>query len=379
MLNVTHSCPLACRYCFVEQEPCHMTYQTARDATDFIIKNAEESGEVPAINFFGGEPMVMWDSIIVPLTDWIRQEYGKPFNLSITTNGVLLDSERIKFMSNNGFGMLLSIDGAKETQDYNRPFHDGRGSFSILEPIIPKILEVFPNTTFRSTIIPATCHHMFENILFAEQNGFNNFFIIPNVFEKWNKEQKNILQNQLRLFSDYFIKQCREGKKTIKFSPLFDRFKEILQINNAITNKLYRTGRSCTACGKCGLGANRFASIHPNGDLYGCQEMTSNEGPTSPFYIGNIYSGVNDNRRLALMNMYDSSKIVGENCVTCKFNRICDGDCIANNYLINHDVNRNLEMMCYWKQILLNEAIYISQILGTEENETFFKIWRENT
>lgn len=49
-----------------------MTYDTALDAAKFLIANAEEVNQTPSINFFGGEPMLMWDSIIVPLTNWIR-------------------------------------------------------------------------------------------------------------------------------------------------------------------------------------------------------------------------------------------------------------------------------------------------------------------
>ena len=33
---------------------------------------------------------------------------------------------------------------------------------------------------------------------------------------------------------------------------------------------------------------SRFASIHPNGDIYACQELTSNDGQNSIFWIGNI-------------------------------------------------------------------------------------------
>lgn len=88
-LNVMNACNLACRYCFVEQHPNFMSYETARETADFLIRNAEESGDVPSINFFGGEPTLCWDSIIVPLSRYIREEYGKPFRMSMTSNCTL--------------------------------------------------------------------------------------------------------------------------------------------------------------------------------------------------------------------------------------------------------------------------------------------------
>ena len=39
------------------------------DAADFLIRNAEGKQENPSINFFSGEPLLCWDSIIVPLTN----------------------------------------------------------------------------------------------------------------------------------------------------------------------------------------------------------------------------------------------------------------------------------------------------------------------
>ena len=32
-------------------------------------------------------------------------------------------------MKENNIGLLFSIDGDKETQDFNRPFHSGKGRF----------------------------------------------------------------------------------------------------------------------------------------------------------------------------------------------------------------------------------------------------------
>lgn len=125
-LNVTDACNLACRYCFVEQHPHYMTYEIAEKAVYFILENLKKKNkkfgtdEKAYITYFGGEPTLMWDEIIVPLTIWIRKN-NFPINLSITTNGTLLNKERIDFLKNNNVPILLSIDGAEETQNYNRP------------------------------------------------------------------------------------------------------------------------------------------------------------------------------------------------------------------------------------------------------------------
>ena len=118
-LNVTDACNLACRYCFVEQHPHYMTLDVAKQAVHFILNNLEKKNkkfnknERASITYFGGEPMLMWDEIIVPLTNYIR-ENNYPINLSITTNGTLLNEEKIIYLKNKEIFPLLSIDGNKK-------------------------------------------------------------------------------------------------------------------------------------------------------------------------------------------------------------------------------------------------------------------------
>lgn len=376
MLIVTHSCNLACRYCFVHQEPSRMTFETAKAAADFLIINSEGTNEVPEINFFGGEPLLMWDSVIKPLTLYLREERKVPFNLSMTSNCTLITDERLAFMEKYNIGLLFSLDGAKETQDYNRPFHGGAGSFDALAPIIPKVLARYPGQTLRMTLIPATCHHMFENITWGEKQGYTNFFVIPNVFETWDAASRKTLSAELRKYGDYCISKYRADERPISFSSFNDALADIKRINSAEEKGDYRSLPKCRADGKCGLGANKFASIHPNGNIYGCQEMTSNEGEESLFYIGNLRTGVSEERRLKLMSVFSSHAVTGFDCGGCEFARICDGGCVANNYLSTGKLHEMPELFCVWKRIVITEAIRVMQVLGGEKNEAFKQLWQ---
>ena len=59
-LNLTDACNLACRYCFVEQQPHFMTLDVAKDAVKFLVNNfnqlKHEENDVMVITYFGGEP-----------------------------------------------------------------------------------------------------------------------------------------------------------------------------------------------------------------------------------------------------------------------------------------------------------------------------------
>lgn len=375
MLVLTHKCNLRCRYCFVSKKPQTMSYQTALDAANFLIANAEHSGATPNINFFGGEPMLEWETIIVPLTRYVREKYGKPFEIGITTNGTLLSQDRIDFMKANQFSFLLSCDGGPNTQNYNRPKANGEGSFEDVQKWLPSILAWRPGTTFRMTAIPATCQNLMSDILFAEQAGFTNFFVMPNEFEEWPEDARAKMGTQIQAYCDYYIESYRQGKKPIVFLPMERCFKEILLINQAEQKGTFRTLTKCQACGKCGLGASRFAAIHPDGSIYACQELTSNDEKCQVFRIGDIYAGVDDAKRKRLMDWYDGEKTTGDHCEQCLYNRVCDGDCVANNYLITGSINTIPAVTCWWRRLLLDSAVRVMSVLGDEENELFQETW----
>ena len=99
-----------------------MTYDIAKKSVDFIISNYQKKQELfpheehpkPNLTFFGGEPTLLWDEIIVPLTQYIKTSQ-LPISLNMTTNGSLLNKERISFLKDNNIHLLLSMDGDEYT------------------------------------------------------------------------------------------------------------------------------------------------------------------------------------------------------------------------------------------------------------------------
>jgi radical SAM protein with 4Fe4S-binding SPASM domain len=77
---------------------------------------------------------------------------------------------------------------------------------------------------------------------------------------------------------------------------------------------------------RCGLGTTN-ASIGPNGDIYSCQEQTSQDSIDNPFYIGNIYDGIDTEKHSALLAEFRNIRpIICENenyCENCRLRKIC--------------------------------------------------------
>ena len=378
MLNLTDNCNLACRYCFVQQKPNYMTLQVAKDAVDYIVNNykirTEKYGfkERKSIYFFGGEPTLMFDSIIIPLIDYIETTYDiNEFDFGITTNGTLLNKERIDFLKKYNIFPLLSIDGNAETQNYNRPYKNGIGnSFDAVIKNIPYLLKNFPDVCFRSTVYKDTVKNLYDNFLFAESLGFKNYACIPDTRSvTWNNEDLQVFYGQLEKIIYHQIEYFLKGERPkMNFSELYDAFK------NVILSELYedREKELRRNPWRCGLGANG-CSINYKGDLFSCQEQDSRD-TNEYFYMGNIYTGVNFKKHKQILDDYmNNSDIICKNveeCNNCPLINICSGGCVSVNKDLYNNMNFVNPVVCKEKKYYYKLAMGMILILSS--NSTFF-------
>ena len=377
MLNLTDNCNLACRYCFVQQKPNYMTLQVAKDSVDFIVKNynirTEKYGlkDRKGIFFFGGEPTLMFDSIIVPLIQYIEETYKlDEFDFGITTNGTLLNKERIDFLKKYNIFPLLSIDGNAETQNYNRPYKNGIGnSFDAVIKNIPYLLENFPEVCFRSTIYKDTVENLYDNFLFAESLGFKNYTCIPDTRTAvWNEEEMQKLYDQLTKIVYHQIEYFLNGTRPkITMAGLYDGFRDVIlsELYEEKHEELRRTPW------RCGLGANG-CSINYVGDLFSCQEQDSRD-TNEYFYIGNIYSGIDQSKHKQILMDYMNSIIVcqnGDSCSECPLQKICNGGCVSVNKDLYGNINLTNPELCKERKFFYKLAIGMMLILNN--NSTFF-------
>lgn len=356
-----------------------MNYATAKDALDWIMKNKEwkeQHGIITdktCITFFGGEPTLLWDEIIAPLTEYRNSKYSKKeLTFSITTNGTLLNKERLSFMKENEFGMLLSIDGGPDTQNINRPCHNKNiKSFDLIVNNIPDILYYYPWVTFRSTIDQSTVDKTFENYIFAEYMGFKNMFMMPNGRDLWSEKNLNILKEEFKKIYMYMISYFQIGRMpNINFSPINDSFTRIKDYNELLLKLKQPQQRKCV---RCGLGTG-LGSVGYDGKFYGCQEQDSKE-LESHFYIGDIYNGINIEKHSALLQEYlnISKTTCGDNpqyCLDCPLDKICgELNCPSSSYDLFQDFGKDNYVHCYWFRLMHEFSTITLKYL--ENNLTF--------
>ncbi|MGQ0766362.1 MAG: quinohemoprotein amine dehydrogenase maturation protein [Gemmatimonadota bacterium] len=150
VLNVTSKCNLSCKYCYEygedrivepESKPRFMDEATARQSVDFMFA---ESGEQPRVHltFFGGETLLNF-KVLRSTMDYAREkalQAGKEIDASLTTNATLLRDEVIDWIVDNDIGVTVSMDGAREQQDSQRVFANGKGSYDVVAPRVRELL-----------------------------------------------------------------------------------------------------------------------------------------------------------------------------------------------------------------------------------------------
>jgi len=131
VLLLTNRCNLRCTYCYANggEEPVeNLGLELAQAAIDHVCRNAVELGRSHfELSFHGGgEPVQAWE-VLQKATLYARSQ-ALPCRVSMVTNGVWSARQR-EWILRHLDGVSISFDGEQRTQDRQRPFASGKGSF----------------------------------------------------------------------------------------------------------------------------------------------------------------------------------------------------------------------------------------------------------
>ncbi len=121
--NYTDKCNLRCSHCYADANSLKEKELTTKERFKIIDRLAEAG--VVALNFSGGEPLIRED-----LFEVAEYAHENGLSLSISTNGTLIDRDRVKRLVQCGIESIdISLDGIKpETHDRIR---NVEGSFDL--------------------------------------------------------------------------------------------------------------------------------------------------------------------------------------------------------------------------------------------------------
>jgi len=337
-LFVTHDCNLRCRYCFVgKKKSVSMKFGTAKRAVDMLLRESR-SAKAVTIVFFGGEPVLEYGLIkkVALYAEKKAKACGKQLTFHMTTNGTLIDKEKMAFFGRHKIRLLLSIDGDRQTHDKNRRTASGKGTFDTVESNIGLIKKHQSWLGVRMTVCPSETGKMFDNFLFLLRKGINQFIIEPNHTARWARRDLDEYARQWRLIADLYDKKTAE-KYPLRLVYFENDFELITKAN-----------RHFWGCS----GGRNGVTIAPSGDIYPCSHFLCSAEHKSDYtwLLGNVKDGISDLDARERLNRLEDD--VRPKCSSCRIKDLCTGGCPSENYDTNKSVFEPCARRCEFQMIL---------------------------
>lgn len=296
LINPTLNCNFRCWYCYESHVPSQMSSNIIKRVKK-LIKQLYREGRNLTISFFGGEPMLYYEEVMLPILKYAYMEafnHSCNFNANMTSNGYLLTHKRIREMSLYNFsGGQITLDGDKDKHNSIRFHKLGTDTFSTIVKNIHLMVKAGMTITLR-----INCTH----------DNLNSIEHIPNAFKNFTNDEKSRIRADLHIV-------WQEGDQSNLYNRM-DTAVEIFNNNNIPTAKMdFR--------GFCYGDKRNSCVINYNGDLYKCTAIdfhqTIRDGFLSP--EGEL---VWENNSLEKRM---SSKFTNRQCETCRIMPLCHGGC----------------------------------------------------
>jgi uncharacterized protein len=421
-LHLCHDCNLRCKYCFANTGDYHtgergfLSLETGMKAVDFLIKASGPRRNLD-IDFFGGEPLLNWD-VVVALTKYCEEQgplNNKNIRLTITTNAVLLDDEKTKFINEHMSNCVLSLDGRPQVNDEMRPKPSGKGSYDDVSDNIVKFIKSGNSSQYyvRGTYTRNNLDFA-DDVLHIASLGAKGISVEPVVgppesgYSLRDEDLPVVFDEYEKLASKYL-----EYKGTDKH---FDFFHFNIDLSNGPCSYKRLKG--------CGVGSE-YIAVTPSGDIYPCHQFVGekdflmgnvneigdlydskfnssdiNTAKSDGFY-GNrnsstsnikksadlsvdksLTSDINDNDSDTIIKNIDSfldQKVKSKfkdllvpqklECSNCWAKYFCSGGCPANAYFSTGDVNGIYETGCKIQKKRLECALWIKAVQALDSNQ----------
>ncbi len=349
-LHIAHDCNLRCEYCFASTGEYGggrslMSLDVGKRAIDYLLHYSAGRKNLE-VDFFGGEPLMNFEVVkdIVAYAREREKTYGKVFRFTITTNGMLLDDDKIDFINREMSNVVLSMDGRKTTNDRVRSRLDGSGCYERIVPLFQRLVKARGDGQYyvRGTFTGYNLDFV-EDVLHLRTLGFDQISVEPVVADDTSpyaitaKDLPDIFAEYERL-AKLMVERERTGDGWFNF---FHFMMDLDQGPCAI--------KRLRGCG-CG---NEYVAVTPQGDIYPCHQFVGHE----EWLMGNVFDRSID---MTLKERFAKSTVYGkEDCKNCWAKFYCSGGCNANGMLYRGDILKPHNMSCELEKKRIECALMI--------------------
>ena len=367
-LHIAHDCNLRCKYCFAselldtekaspqarsdslsvpEKGDAHiknsralMSPEIGKKAIDFLIENSGARRNLE-VDFFGGEPTLNFDTVkaIVEYARSREAEADKNFRFTLTTNGLLLDDDKIEYINRYMDNVVLSLDGRKEVNDKMRG--------ACYDKVLPKFQKLVEARGRQNYYIRGTYTRenpdFAKDVLHIADLGFSQISVEPVIASpraSYAIRQEDIpaLCREYEHLAAMMLDRHSKGREKFNF------FHFMIDLENGPCAAKRITG--------CGAGTE-YLAVTPEGDLYPCHQFVGDK----QFLLGNLDDGVikaDWQEKFSRLNVYTKPE-----CAGCWAKYYCGGGCAANAFYTNGDIAKSDLTGCELQKKRTECALYL--------------------
>lgn len=187
-LNISTRCNNNCKSCYWHLQNNRIDFmdlKTMQNATIFYLKNVTSDIESFNIQFFGGEPLLNFE-VIPRYVDWLKNNSFK-INLSIFTNGILLNKSKIDYFLSNKITINISYDPNFEV--FNSYKNLSFEKFVHINNMINYTLKHNPDSIVPYLIIKKEFIDKIKNsLLLLVKNGLKRISVARLAYENWDND-----------------------------------------------------------------------------------------------------------------------------------------------------------------------------------------------
>ncbi|MGA6119786.1 radical SAM protein [Sphingobacterium anhuiense] len=339
-INPTMNCNFSCWYCYESHEKnSKMEFETIEKIKAFIESKINASSKIKKfhIAWFGGEPLLYFGRVIVPIIEFTSElclKFGVEFDNGFTTNGLLINLATIEALKPYPItSFQITLDGGREEHNSVRFVNEKRGSY---DEIVANIKLLCEHKRFTTLRINYTTKNLPSVVNIA--NDFDSMSMqhreyLSITFHKVWQEENTDLQDTVSSLIKYF------------------RSKGLNALVGGLPDNLRN---SCYADKK------NHATVNYNGDLFKCtaRDFTSSSSEGFIGEDGTLVWNETYYKRL-------DAKFKNKPCLTCSILPICNGGCSqvaleneGKDYCV-HNFDENSKRRIVLEKFLKRTSVYV--------------------
>lgn len=253
-INPTISCNFKCWYCYENHYKTQME-ESVLISTKRLIAKIMQNPELEFFNlsFFGGEPLLYYWKIVLPILEHFnlcKKKFPKISTfIHFTTNGYLLNERMITNLKEQQVSSFqITLDGTREEHDQTRfPYKGGKSYDKITRNVIALLQNGF---------------HVTLRLNYTAKNAERMKEIIPLFIRLSNQEKKNLIVDFQQVWQDRDSQNEQNERTQAYIEECIDLFAE----QQIMTSHHYHN----YVWDSCYADKKNSAVINYNGDVYKC-------------------------------------------------------------------------------------------------------------